>query len=86
MKNKRIKLKLKKVYEPTILILILLSLVTILWANSTINKQTENKIYNDVNLIPKNNVRLLLGTSKILKKGKSNQYFKNRISATVQLY
>jgi SanA protein len=80
------KIKLKKVYKPTIIILTVLSLISILWANSTINKQTENKIFTETVSIPENNVGLLLGTSKILKNGKPNQYFENRISATVQLY
>jgi SanA protein len=80
------KIKFKKVYIPTILILIILSLVSILWANSTINKQTESRIYSDTDSIPENNVGLLLGTSKFLRNGNSNQYFENRISATIQLY
>ena len=80
------KIKLKKVYKPTIIILTLLSLISILWANSTINEQTENKIFTETDSIPDNNVGLLLGTSKYLRNGKSNQYFSNRISATVQLY
>jgi len=80
------KTTLKKVYKPTIAIFILLSLISILWANSTINKQTENKIYSETDSIPKNNVGLLLGTSKFLRNGKLNQYFENRISATVKLY
>ncbi len=80
------KTKLKKVYKPTIIILFVFSLISILWANSTINKQTENKIYTETDSIPENNVGLLLGTSKFLRNGNSNQYFENRISATVQLY
>lgn len=80
------KIKLKKVYKPTIIILIILSFISILWANTTINKQTENKIYSETNLIPENDVGLILGTSKFLRNGKSNEYFENRISATVQLY
>jgi SanA protein len=80
------KIKFKKVYIPTILILIILSLVSILWANSTINKQTESRMHSDTDSIPENNVGLLLGTSKFLRNGNSNQYFENRISATIQLY
>lgn len=86
MSKKDIKKRLKKVYKPTIIIVIVLSLISILWANSTINKQTESKIYSETDSIPENNVGLLLGTSKFLANGKSNQYFENRISATVQLY
>jgi len=80
------KIKFKKVYIPTILILIILSLVSILWANSTINKQTESRMYSDTDSIPENNVGLLLGTSKFMRNGNSNQYFENRISSTIQLY
>jgi SanA protein len=80
------KVRLKKVYKPTIIILIVLSMISIFWANSTINKQTVNKIYSKTDSIPENNVGLLLGTSKFLRSGNSNQYFENRISATVQLY
>lgn len=80
------KIRLKKVYKPTIIVLIVLALISILWANSTINKQTTDKIYTETDLIPENNVGLLLGTSKFLRNGSLNQYFENRISATVQLY
>jgi len=82
----RMKIKLKKIYKPTIIILTLLSLISILWANSTINEQTENKLFTETDSIPENKVGLLLGTSKFLRNGKSNQYFANRISATVQLF
>ncbi len=80
------KIRLKKIYKPTIIILIVLSLISILWANSIINKQTENKTYSQTDSIPENDVGLLLGTSKFLTSGSLNQYFGNRISATVQLY
>ena len=84
--KKHMRNKLKKVYKPTIFMLIVLSLISILWANSTINKQTKDKIYTETDSIPENNVGLLLGTSKFLRNGNSNQYFENRISATVQLH
>ena len=86
LKNKRIKIKLKKIVRLTIIILTVLSLISILWANSTINEQTKNKIFTEIDSIPENNVGLVLGTSKFLKNGNPNQYFENRILATVQLY
>ena len=43
-------------------------------------------MYSDTDSIPENNVGLLLGTSKFMRNGNSNQYFENRISATIQLY
>jgi len=39
-----------------------------------------------LNRIPKNKVGLLLGTSKYLRNGEENEYFKNRIHATIELY
>lgn len=80
------KLRIKKSYIPAAIILVALSVISIVWANSTISKQTENKIYSDVNTIPANNAGLLLGTSKLLKNGKMNQYFENRIVATARLF
>ena len=80
------KITLKKAYKPTIIILIVLSLISILWANSTINEETHGKIFTVTDSIPANNAGLLLGTSKFLRNGKMNQYFENRISATVRLY
>jgi len=65
------------------LILIILSIV---FANYSIDKSTDHLIYSDVNLIPAKRVGILLGTSKRLKSGKPNQYFSNRIDATIDLY
>lgn len=80
------KIKFSKVVRPTILVLTLLSLISILWANSTVNNHTKSKLYSETNSIPENKVGLLLGTSKFLRNGNPNQYFENRISATIQLY
>ncbi len=77
-KNKKVRI--------TIITSIIL-LVVIVWiADYTINKTTNNLIYQDVNKIPYNKVGLLLGTSKLLSSGIPNQYFQKRIKATVELY
>ena len=55
-------------------------------ANYTVEQQTNHLVFNSISTIPTNHAGLLLGTSKTLKSGKPNQYFKNRILATVQLY
>lgn len=55
-------------------------------ANNTIKKNAENHIFSDVELIQKNKVGLVLGTSKFLKNGTINLYFKYRIEATVELF
>ncbi len=76
---------MKKIKWFLLLGLILISLVT--WiANRRIEKVTKDLVYKDVNSIPKNKVGLLLGTSKYLRSGELNQYFENRIQATVDLY
>lgn len=85
LNKQRMKITLKKIYKPTIIIFSV-SLISIFLANSTINKETENKIFTVTDSIPANNAGLLLGTSKFLRNGKLNQYFENRISATMQLY
>ncbi len=62
-------------------------IVAIVWyANSVINNNTSKLVYDDTTKIPYNKVGLLLGTSKILNSGQPNQYFANRIIATVDLY
>lgn len=67
-------------------VLLLLPLVLILVSNFAIEVNAENKTYNDPNLIKKNKVGLLLGTSKYVKTGQINLYFKYRIDAAVELY
>lgn len=55
-------------------------------ANYFIEKNAENKTFSNVSEISKNKVGLVLGTSKYLKNGYINLYFKYRIDATVELY
>lgn len=55
-------------------------------ANNTIKSSTKSKVFSDVNLIQKNKVGLVLGTSKYLNNGSINLYFKYRIDATVELF
>jgi SanA protein len=70
-----------------VIILLILTLVAVLFCNYFyISATTINQTYNDVNQIPHNSVGLLLGTSILTKDGKPNQFFTNRIKATVELY
>jgi SanA protein len=55
-------------------------------ANNAIEKNANNKTYSDLNKIEKNKVGLVLGTSKTLRNGTINLYFKYRIDAVVDLY
>ena len=54
--------------------------------DNKVSKDTRNDLFSEINLIPKNKVALLLGTSKFLSGGRPNQYFRNRIDATLNLY
>ncbi|MEP1487007.1 MAG: ElyC/SanA/YdcF family protein [Algibacter sp.] len=77
MKNKKRIILFTLVAFPLLLVLI---------SNYTIEKQTENQTFFNASEIKKNKVGLVLGTSKFLKNGRINLYFKYRIDATVTLY
>ncbi len=72
-------------WKPLLIVTIIFLLVTI-WTNNEVIKASENYITNDMGKVEANNVGLLLGTSKKVKSGRDNQYFFNRIDATVDLY
>ena len=70
-----------------ILFLILISpFILVFTSNYLIEKNAENKTFSNVSKIKKNKVGLVLGTTKMLKNGRVNLYFKYRINATVKLY
>lgn len=54
--------------------------------NFWIVRQTQNRLYNDINLLPAKKVALVLGTNRLLSNGRLNEYFKYRMDAAVQLY
>lgn len=68
------------------LLIFIIPFVLIFTANYSIEKNAENKTFSNSSDIQKNKVGLVLGTSKILKNGRINLYFKYRINATVELY
>ncbi len=71
-----------------VIVLLLLIITAIAWADYTVGHTTQKQLYWDVNAIPKNKVGLLLGTAKYQDKArrKTNPYYQNRIDATVALY
>lgn len=71
--------------------LIIISFVFILIAtvfviNFWVEKDSESYLFNDLETIPKNEVGLVLGTSKYLKNGNKNLFFFHRIDAASALY
>jgi SanA protein len=80
-----IKRRLQKMLWTFILSIISVLIITI-WSNHTIKEASKNYITDNINDVETNKVGLLLGTSKLLKGGYKNEYFFNRIDATVELY
>lgn len=68
-----------------ILVLLIISIGLIYYCNHIIAESADEFTYNDVQLIPNCKAGLLLGTSKYLKNGNDNLYFKNRIQAAADL-
>ncbi len=69
------------------LFLILLSCILIIaGCNLYVNTFSGNYLYDDTASIPHNKCGLILGTSKYLIGGGSNQYFDNRIRAAAKLF
>jgi SanA protein len=76
----------KRRYLRVIIFLLIAGLSFTIWANFKITKTTKDFVTYDINNLKPMKVGLLLGTSKFLKSGKPNEYFYNRIDATIELY
>lgn len=77
---------MKKNKYKLLILLVILPFLLILISNYSIEKFSKNKTFSDASTIDKNKVGLVLGTSKTLKNGTINLYFKFRINATVELF
>lgn len=63
-----------------------IALLVLFTVSENIFKTNKKLCYDDISDLPENKVGLLLGTSKYLKKGKKNLFYKNRIDAAAELY
>ncbi len=77
--------RFRKLRIYTIIGVILLLTFTI-WANKSIIKASSPFITNEISKLKPAKCGLLLGTSRTLKNGKSNDFFYKRINATLELY
>ncbi|MEZ5015451.1 MAG: ElyC/SanA/YdcF family protein [Flavipsychrobacter sp.] len=77
--------KFKKILRFAVISVIAL-VVCVLVIDITVSTTVKKQMYNDVKSIPHKKVGLLLGTSKYVKKGWVNLYYKYRIEAAVKLY
>jgi|SRR6056297_2197458 len=60
--------------------------VLIVFSNYHIVATTSNYMYDSIDSVPYNSAGLVLGTSRYLRGGGNNPYFKHRIEAAEQLY
>ncbi len=74
--------KLVKIF----LFFIILSVFSIFLSNKLVKKNAQGKIYTETKSIPKNKVGLVLGTSKLLRNGTINLYYKYRLNAAIELF
>ncbi len=76
---------IKKLFKIALITIIIL-LVSIFVSNYVITNNAKQKMFTDVQVIPKNKVGLLLGTSKYAIGGGVNLYYKYRLESAVKLY
>jgi SanA protein len=75
----------QKIVKRFVIPLTLAFIFIIIFANQVVKNSANESNFHSLISIPSNKVGLLLGTSKQAKRG-INQYFLNRINATVDLY
>lgn len=76
---------MKRFFKYTLLLAITV-IITVLGIDKWVKNATAKQLYTDVAATPYNKVGLLLGTSKYLRNGQINYYYKFRIDAAVALY
>lgn len=78
-------MKIKKVFKSLFYFLIIFFIV-ILSLDSWISYKTKPHIYNDYEQLPYTPIGVVLGTSKYIKGGGINSFYKNRIDGAIDLY
>jgi len=67
-------------------IVVTVIIAVIFFLNYKVSNSTKTFLFDDAKLLPNNKVGVLLGTSKYLRKGRVNEFWKNRVDATVTLF
>lgn len=89
LENFFLKRKILKIFKKITLCLLVLSLLGVAfigYADARIESEVEPFITSDLQKLPKEKTGLLLGTSKTLSNGSQNTYFTYRIDAAVKLF
>jgi len=76
----------KKIAAATLVIGWMMFLALVFGCNIWIIASTRTQLFYDVNSVPVNDVGLVLGTGKLIEKGRVNQHFVRRIDAAAALY
>jgi SanA protein len=79
-------MKIFKKLLSIVLIISILIISFIFWANYSIKKESEAFVSYSIADVPETKTALLLGTGKTLSNGMPNAYFYNRIKAATDLY
>ena len=79
-------MKIIKNFLKIFLLLSVLGILFIVFANYTIKTKSEEFLFSDTSKIPATKTAVVLGTSKNLASGNSNLYFKYRMEAAAELY
>jgi SanA protein len=61
-------------------------LLTVLFCNWWVVRQTRSRVYFDIGKLPANNMALVLGTSRLVSSGRENLFFRYRMEATARLW
>ena len=69
-----------------IFLLFVTFVMTIFYIDKIITDNATGQIFTDINKVPKNEVALVLGTSKQAKSGRPNLFFETRLDAVEKLY
>ncbi|WP_420148547.1 SanA/YdcF family protein [Spirosoma sp.] len=69
-----------------IIVLAFLGAIVVLICNWWVVHNTRNQTYFDIHKLPANDVGLVLGTSKFVRTGKENLFFRYRMEATARLW
>ena len=69
-----------------ILSLPFMAIMVATFSHRVVEESTADRIYSEVEKTPHNKAGLLLGTSKFLRSGINNEYYENRIEATIALF
>jgi len=70
----------------TLFFITIIGAILVLSIDLFVKDASRGKIYESINKLPNYNVALLLGTSKYIKRGKINYFYKYRIDSTVKLF